>query len=67
MYAADRYVTSHGAVAFVGSGYCGLTAWCGFAVHIPKAHFEDLSTRLQYAIIRIHVDDITLTVNLYRP
>ena len=67
MYAANRYVSSHGAVVYVGTGHCGLVAGCGFAVHILKTHFEDLSARMKYAIIRIYVDDITLTVRALGP
>ena len=67
MYPADRYVFSHGAVVLVGAGYCGLIAGCGFAVHTLEAHFDDLAAKLQYATIRIYVDDITLTVRAMRP
>ena len=61
MYAGDRRIALHGNMSEVLRGMCGLIAGCGFAVHMLKAHFLDLEANMLHSVIRIYVDDVTLT------
>ena len=61
MYAGDRRIALRGNISEVLRGMCGLIAGCGLAVRMLKAHFLDLEANMLYSVIRIYVDDVTLT------